>query len=95
MFILHLMANFQLPGSKQFDTQMSVNTETQNTDVSLEQEFQKHSSNESLQTWYYIDNGKKDQLNKSRQTRIIMYNIIKIPRTRTWKCIVPQNSFPN
>ena len=63
MFILHLMANLQLPGSKQFDTQMSVNTETQNTDVSLEQEFQKHSSNESLQTWYYIDNGKQKKVN--------------------------------
>ena len=36
-FIFHLMANVQLPGGKRFDTQMSVHTETQNTDVSLAQ----------------------------------------------------------
>ena len=36
-FIFHLMANVQLPGSEQFDTKMSVQTEIQNTDVILVQ----------------------------------------------------------
>ena len=45
--ILFLMANIQLPGSKRFDTQMVVHTETQNTDMILAQEYQKHFSNES------------------------------------------------
>ena len=45
MFVLHMMTNVQLPGSKWFDTQMAVHTETQNTDVVLAQEFQKHLSN--------------------------------------------------
>ena len=36
-FIFHLMANVQLPGSEQFDTKMSVQTEIQNTDIILVQ----------------------------------------------------------
>ena len=38
-FIFHMIATVQLLGSKQFDTQMTVNTETQNTDMSLALEF--------------------------------------------------------
>ena len=34
-FIFQLVATFQLPGSKCFDTHMAVHTATQNTDVSL------------------------------------------------------------
>ena len=33
------MATVQLPGSKRFDAQMTVHTETQNTDVRLALEF--------------------------------------------------------
>ena len=36
-FIFHLMATVQLPGGKRFDTQMSVHTATQHTDVILAQ----------------------------------------------------------
>ena len=39
------MATIQLPGNKQFYTQMSVHTAIQNTYVSLAQEFQKYLSN--------------------------------------------------
>ena len=42
-----MMDTVQLLGSKQFDTQMTVNTETQNTDMSLALKFQNHFSNES------------------------------------------------
>ena len=41
-FIFHLMATVQLPGNKRFDKKMKVQTATQNTDVSLAQEFQKN-----------------------------------------------------
>ena len=46
IFIFHLMSTLQLPGSKMFDTKMTVNTATQNTNVSLALEFQNHLSNE-------------------------------------------------
>ena len=36
-----MMATVQLPGSERFDIQMAVHTATQNSDVSLAQEFQK------------------------------------------------------
>ena len=42
IFIFNLMDTVQLPGSKLFDTQMVVHTATQNTDVIVSQEFQKH-----------------------------------------------------
>ena len=45
-FIFHLMATDKIPGSRRFDTQMTVNTATQNTYVILAPEFQKHYSNE-------------------------------------------------
>ena len=41
-FIFHLMATVKLPGSKRFDTQMAVHTETQDTDTNLSQSFQKY-----------------------------------------------------
>ena len=44
-FILHMMYNVQLPGIERFDTQMVVKTATQNSNVSLTQELQKHLSN--------------------------------------------------
>ena len=46
-FIFRMMDTVQIPGSKRFDTQMSVHIATQNTDVSLAQDLQKHLSNES------------------------------------------------
>ena len=46
-FIFHLMATVQFPCIKLFDAQMVVHTATQNTDMSLALEFQKHFSNES------------------------------------------------
>ena len=45
-FIFHLMATDQIPGSRRFDAQMTVNTATQNTYVILALEFQKRFSNE-------------------------------------------------
>ena len=44
-FIFHLTATVKLYGSKRFNTPMIVHTATQNTDLSLAQEFQKHLSN--------------------------------------------------
>ena len=35
------MATIQFPGIERFDTQIELHTATQNTDVSLEKEFQK------------------------------------------------------
>ena len=61
-----MVATVQLPGSKCFDTQITVHTVTQNTDVSLAQGFQKHLSNESRKHGI-IDHGKhkRCQVNKS------------------------------
>ena len=42
-----MMATNKLPGSKRFDIKMAVHIATQNTDLNLAQEFQKHLSNES------------------------------------------------
>ena len=47
MFIFCLMKTFQLPGSERFDTKLSAHKTTQNTDVSLALEFQKHLLNSS------------------------------------------------
>ena len=78
-FIFHLTATFQLPGSKLFYAQMTVHTATQNTDVSLAQEFQKHLSNKSLKhVLIYPRKHKKDKVNKSGKTESIMCNILKI-----------------
>ena len=38
-FIFHLISTVQLPGIKRFDTQMEVQTATQNTDMSLAPNF--------------------------------------------------------
>ena len=43
--IFHLMDTFQIPGSEHFDAQISMHTATQNSDVILALEFQKHFSN--------------------------------------------------
>ena len=53
-FIFHLMKNVQLPGSKQFDIQMELHTSTQNNDVTLAQEFQKHLSKNHANMVLYI-----------------------------------------
>ena len=41
------MTTVQISGSKRFDIQMEVVTATQNTDMSLVMEFQRHLSNKS------------------------------------------------
>ena len=73
------MVTAQIPGSKHFDTQMSVHTSIQNTNVILAQEFQKPLSNESRKHGI-LDFGKKQKSSSKvkKQTEIIMYNIIKI-----------------
>ena len=78
------MATVQLPGSKRFDTQISVHTVTKNTDVSLAQEFQKRWPNKSRKR-VIIDHGKhkKGKVNKSVKTGSVVCNIIKVPRIRT------------
>ena len=71
-------------GNKQLDTIMALNIATQNTGMSLVQEFQKHLSNESRRHGI-IDNGKhkKGEAKTIRQTESIMCNIIKISSIRT------------
>ena len=66
------MVMLQLPGSKWFDTQMAVHTATQNTDVSLALESQKHLSNASRKH-YNFDNGKhkKRSRKKSDKQRVL------------------------
>ena len=63
-FIFHMMATVQLTGSRRFDTQITVPTETQNTDVNTG--ISKQLSNESRKHGI-IDNvkHKKGQVNKS------------------------------
>ena len=56
------MDTAQLPGSKQFDTQMEVHIESKNTDMILAQEFQKHLSNESRKH-VIIDHARHKKLN--------------------------------
>ena len=46
-FIFHMMYTVQHPGSKWFNTQNTLHTAAQNTDMILAQEFQKHLSNKS------------------------------------------------
>ena len=41
-YIYQLMSNFQLPGSKIFDSQIRIHTGTQKDDVSSAKEFQEH-----------------------------------------------------
>ena len=71
---------------------MAVHTTTHNSDVSLEQEFQKHLSDAS---WKHgiLDHikHKKGQVNKSGQTGSIMCNIIKMLIIKTY-CVT--NQFP-
>ena len=43
-FLFHLMESLQLPGLKYYGTQMAMHYATQNADVSLAREFQKHLS---------------------------------------------------
>ena len=51
------MSNFQLPGSKTFDSQILMHSCTQNNDVSLAKKFQKHLSKEHRKH-RVIDQGK-------------------------------------
>ena len=60
-----MMATVQLPVSKQFDTQMTVHISTQNNDVSLAQECQKHLSNDHANMVLNVIETKKSQVNKS------------------------------
>ena len=43
-YIYHLMSNVQLPGSKKNYSSILINYYTQNNDVSLDKEIQKHLS---------------------------------------------------
>ena len=45
-YIYQLMSNVQLPGSKEFDSNILMHSCTQNNDVSLAKKFQKHMSKE-------------------------------------------------
>ena len=51
------MYNVQLPGSKTFHSQILMHSSTQNIDVSLAKQFQKHQSNDH-QKHRVIDKGK-------------------------------------
>ena len=66
--ILHLIATLQLTDSQMYDTQMVMNTSTQNSDVRLAQKVQNHLSNAS-QKHSILDNGKyKKQSSKQKWT---------------------------
>ena len=56
-YIYKLMSNVQLPGSNIFDSQIIMHSCTQNNDVSLAKQFQKHLSKDHLKHGF-IDQGK-------------------------------------
>ena len=56
-YIYQLMSKVQLPGSVIFDSQIKMQTGTENKDVSLAQEFKDHLEEEHLQNGV-IDKGK-------------------------------------
>ena len=56
-FISMLMTNKRLPGAAAYDSQMAMNTSTENIDISLASEFQKHLSYPA-HTNVVIDHGK-------------------------------------
>ena len=64
-FIFHLTATVQIPGSKWFDTQMKVQTATQNTAVSLAQKFQIYLPNKSRKH-DNKDNGKHKKVKQQK-----------------------------
>ena len=70
--ILHLMANFQLPGNERFDTQMKLHTATKNTDMSSALEFQKYLSNESRKPGILDNRKHKKGQGKNGQIESIM-----------------------
>ena len=78
------MATIQLPASKRFDTNMAVDTATQNIDISLALEFQKHLSNE--QRKHVIKDHVKHTKRPSKKVGkiwSIICNIIKMSIIRT------------
>ena len=95
-FIFHLMATVQLPITENFDTQMAVYTATQNADVSLALEFQKHFSNASHKHGIsdHVKH-KKMSIKKSGLTGSITHNTINMLTIKTSRCIVQQTSFMN
>ena len=73
------MDTAQLPGSQRFDTKMEMYTSTQNSDVSLSQEFKKNLSNASRKHGIlYYGKQNKVQVNKSGQTESIICKIMKL-----------------
>ena len=56
-YIYQLMSKVQLPGSVRFDSQIKINTGTENKDVSLAKEFKNHLEVEHQQNGA-IDQGK-------------------------------------
>ena len=65
-FIFHLMYTVQLTSSQRFDTQMEVHTSTHNAAVSLEQEFQKHLSDEEHK-YVILDHGKHKKMSRKKR----------------------------
>ena len=61
IFISMLMTTVQLTGAEDYESQMEVHTSTENKDISLAREFQKHLSDP---TWAYglLDHGKGRKL---------------------------------
>ena len=56
-YIYQLMSTFQLPGSKIFDSQIQMHTDTQKYDVSLAKGFQEHLTKKHRKDGF-IDQGK-------------------------------------
>ena len=50
-YIYQLMTTVQLPGSKRFDSQIQIHTDTQKDDVNLDKEFQQFMTKKAPQRW--------------------------------------------
>ena len=68
------MSNVRLPGSKTFDLQILINSCTQNNDVGLAKEFQKHVSKDNRKHGV-IDQVKYRKMSNKRKCNNIEYHV--------------------
>ena len=73
-FIYKLISNVQLPGSKTFDSQILINSSTQNNDVSIAKEFEK-TCLKSIRKHGVIDQGKYIKIASKRKWRDKEYHV--------------------
>ena len=65
-FISMLIITMQLPGEEAYELQMAMHTSTENTDISLAREFQKHLS-DPTQVHGLLDHGKDRKRSSKRK----------------------------